>query len=480
MRCVIFLGPSLPVAEARAILDAIYLPPAAQADFVSAVTAHRPDVIGLIDGMFLQHLSVWHKEILYALERGVRVYGASSIGALRAAETAAFGMVGVGEVYRMYATRELVDDDEVALAHGHAADGYRKLSEPMVNLRATFRAAHVAGLLDEAQLGTLVGLVKAIYFPERTFPLIFRKAVAAGLPVAVIAALETFVRTSYVDVKRADAIRLLEKIRDQPRDEPAPRPAFSFAVTRLYEALHERDRTVPHDGAAVPLLSVAHYAALHLEGWDEMNFHALNRALVGSLAEMIGFEPSREAVESECQRFRTSRQLESEAALDEWLAEHHLHREEWLTLMRELATCRALQRSLLVGHTIKGSARMVLDELRLRGDYRQVLAQAATQRRIAEAHRLTGETGADAQMPLGQLLAEHLEETACRIDTDPAIWCEEAGFERPEELRQELLEARLVRGIIRRLTERLAVLTSESAESGGTSSEPGPKKGERD
>lgn len=483
-KIVVFLGPSLPVAEARAVLDATYLPPAAQADFISAVTTYHPEVIGLIDGMFLQHLSVWHKEILYALERGIRVYGASSIGALRAAETAAFGMVGVGEVYRMYAGRELVDDDEVALAHGHAADGFRKLSEPMVNIRATFRAAQAAGLLDEAQLGTLLGLAKAIYFPERTFPLIFREAAAAGVPAAVIGAMEAFVRTSYVDIKRADAIRLLETLRDLPRDEPASRPAFSFATTRLYEALHERDRTVLHDGMAVPLVSVAHYAALHLEDWDELNFHALNRALVGVLAEIIGFEPPLEAVESECRRFRRGRQLEDDAALGEWLAQHHLHREEWLALMREMATCRALQRSLLVGYTIKGSARLILDELRLRGDYPQLLAQAATQRRIAEAHRVAGEAGADAELPLGQLLAEHLQETACRIDVDPAVWCEEAGFERPEELRQELLEARLVRGIIQRITARLATLTGEGTETAAgeerAGSEPGPKQGQHD
>ena len=52
-KIVIFLGPSLPIAEAREILDAIYLPPAKQADLISAVTTYKPDAIGLIDGVFL-------------------------------------------------------------------------------------------------------------------------------------------------------------------------------------------------------------------------------------------------------------------------------------------------------------------------------------------------------------------------------------------------------------------------------------------
>ena len=85
MKSIIFLGPSLPVEEARQILDAIYLPPAGQTDMLTATVNCQPDVIGLIDGVFLQSLSVWHKEILYALDRGILVYGSSSMGAIRAA-----------------------------------------------------------------------------------------------------------------------------------------------------------------------------------------------------------------------------------------------------------------------------------------------------------------------------------------------------------------------------------------------------------
>ena len=56
--------------------------------------------IGLVDGYFGGAAAVWHKEILYALSLGVRVLGASSMGALRAAECAAYGMEPVGEIAR--------------------------------------------------------------------------------------------------------------------------------------------------------------------------------------------------------------------------------------------------------------------------------------------------------------------------------------------------------------------------------------------
>jgi hypothetical protein len=85
---IVFLGPSLPRAEAERILPAEYLPPAAMGDIYRAVSRparQRPRRIALIDGYFERMAAPWHKEILWALERGAQVYGASSMGALRAA-----------------------------------------------------------------------------------------------------------------------------------------------------------------------------------------------------------------------------------------------------------------------------------------------------------------------------------------------------------------------------------------------------------
>ena len=81
--------------------------------------------IAIIDGYFERMAAVWHKEILLALERGIAVWGAASMGALRAAELAPFGMIGVGAIYRAFARGALDADDEVAVAHLPAEHGYR-------------------------------------------------------------------------------------------------------------------------------------------------------------------------------------------------------------------------------------------------------------------------------------------------------------------------------------------------------------------
>ena len=128
------------------MLDADYLPPAGRGDVLRAAL-RRPRVIAVVDGVFDRAPAVWHKEILFALSEGIHVYGAASMGALRAAELDRFGMRGIGEVYRAYADGSLEDDDEVAVAHGDARDGFRPVSDAMVDVRATLEAAVAEGIV---------------------------------------------------------------------------------------------------------------------------------------------------------------------------------------------------------------------------------------------------------------------------------------------------------------------------------------------
>src|SRR5262245_34509783 len=124
-RAVVFLGPTLGADAARSILDAEYRPPAAHGDVYRLLgQAEPPRAIGLVDGYFQAVPAVRHKEILYALSRGVHVFGAASMGALRAVELADFGMVGVGEIFAAYRDRLLEDDDEVAVEHAPASAGF--------------------------------------------------------------------------------------------------------------------------------------------------------------------------------------------------------------------------------------------------------------------------------------------------------------------------------------------------------------------
>ena len=136
MTVVLFTGPTLSPREACQSVDAVCLPPASQGDVYRAALL-RPFAIGIIDGYFERVPAVWHKEILWAMSEGIHVFGSASMGALRAAELAPFGMIGVGAVFEAYRDGALEDDDEVAVAHAAAEHDYRAGSEAMVNIRAT-------------------------------------------------------------------------------------------------------------------------------------------------------------------------------------------------------------------------------------------------------------------------------------------------------------------------------------------------------
>ena len=110
----IFSGPSLYGKELPPLPGELWLPPVRCGDVVAVVAQHAPKKILIIDGFFHQVLSVWHKEIIYALLKGIVVIGASSMGALRAAEMHRYGMIGIGKIFEMFRDGE-EDDSLVAL-----------------------------------------------------------------------------------------------------------------------------------------------------------------------------------------------------------------------------------------------------------------------------------------------------------------------------------------------------------------------------
>ena len=138
VRLAIFSGPSLWGQATEKLPGEIWLPPVRCGDVVAVVAQHAPKKILIIDGFFHQVLSVWHKEIVYALLKGVVVIGASSMGALRAAEMHRYGMIGVGKIFEMFRDGE-EDDSLVALTCDPTT--FRPLTEaPVGNRQKTLDA----------------------------------------------------------------------------------------------------------------------------------------------------------------------------------------------------------------------------------------------------------------------------------------------------------------------------------------------------
>jgi hypothetical protein len=208
-RIIVFLGPSLERAEAQKILPADYRPPACRGDIARAVD-DGATIIGLIDGVFHQQSAVAHREILHAVKKGITVVGASSMGALRAAEMDTLGMVGIGEIYWMYRSGELTSDDEVALVFD--PESGTALSEPLINIRCSLKRAEEEGIISPSDHDTLLAAARSVFYPQRTY----RTIVSAAGDAVDGTTKERFiswVEKNGCDRKRDVAVAALEYIR---------------------------------------------------------------------------------------------------------------------------------------------------------------------------------------------------------------------------------------------------------------------------
>jgi hypothetical protein len=252
MTAIIFAGPSLPPRSRPAGEPLIeWRPPTRQGDVYRAALA-GPAVIGVIDGYFEVVPTVWHKEILWAMAQGIHVFGAASIGALRAAELDTFGMRGIGKVYEAFRDGVLEDDDEVAVLHGPEELGYPPLTEAMVNIRATFAEAVRHGILTRQMEASLTEIAKALFYKKRTYEAVIEAAAASGFPAAVAAKfpapwskppplsalrdLTAWLPSSRIDQKRRDAEAMLDAVRAHLAAAPSPlRVSYELARTVAWE-----------------------------------------------------------------------------------------------------------------------------------------------------------------------------------------------------------------------------------------------------
>ena len=230
---VIFRGPSISIKEAKNYLsNAIYLPPAMQGDMYKAYKKYNPKIIGLIDGNFERIPSPWHKEILYLLSQNIKIFGAASMGALRAAELDSFGMIGVGDIYNDYTNNLIEDDDEVAILHSPQELDYRPLSDAMVDIRRTLEKAKNDNIISEKLKIELILFYKNCFYKERFY--------GTGIHHFEndyrdeITALKKWLSFNKIEQKKEDAISLLKAIK---RNQHNKKNKFKFENTIYWHNL---------------------------------------------------------------------------------------------------------------------------------------------------------------------------------------------------------------------------------------------------
>ncbi|MEM6487348.1 MAG: TfuA-like protein [Pseudomonadota bacterium] len=244
MRAVLFIGPSTP-AEAELPPGLELRPPAITGDLYAACEDGF-DLIALVDGRFGDCRSVLHDEILHALAQGVPVWGAASLGALRAVECLPFGMRGIGRIFDLYRDGAIEDDHEVALVHGPPELGARPLSEPLINVRLTLQDRVAAGLLRAEDAASILAVASDLYYPALSWARL-REELGGRLAETVADIIAAGPR----DYKREDAARLLAELGQAMSAGVPPVPAFEFHETTFWA---ENRRTLCHAGSRLSAL----------------------------------------------------------------------------------------------------------------------------------------------------------------------------------------------------------------------------------
>ena len=199
---VVYSGPSISPDEVRAILpDAVVMPAIKRGDL------YRDRMLGfsfflILDGVFFHELAIPPRELLDVLADGAVLVGATSMGAIRAAECWPAGMLGVGAIYRLFKRGSLRSDDEVAVAFG-PVNPHLMSTVPLVNVRYAVSRAMRAGEIGQNLARNIVRSAETTFYPERNWRTIL---LAAGQPDADGQLKKCL---SKYDLKRLDAVRAL-------------------------------------------------------------------------------------------------------------------------------------------------------------------------------------------------------------------------------------------------------------------------------
>lgn len=184
---IVFGGASLAGigADLRARIDC--RPPVSDGDLVRIAAANSRRPILILDGLFSDSRALTPTECRDMLRNGWTVLGASSMGALRAADLWPEGMIGVGDVYLGLRTGLLRGDGEVAVALNPFT--FEEMTVTTVFLRAAAGGLLAAELATATDARRIVHAAASVHFFDRTPEACNESWIAAGVdePIRVAA-----------------------------------------------------------------------------------------------------------------------------------------------------------------------------------------------------------------------------------------------------------------------------------------------------
>jgi hypothetical protein len=415
-KVLVYLGPSLPLARAREILpEAIYHPPARQGDIVTDVVNLNPTHILLVDGSFRENLSPWHKELVYALQCVKAIYGAASMGALRASELDWLGMIGVGQIYNWYRDGVTEDDAEVAVSYAELPSGdYKCLTVPLVDIRAGVNA------VKDNKAEAFFAAAQKVNYMDRTKQVCEQLWGGPDFPM--------------IPQKAIDTIALLESFRElKPESEPKLKPTPDH-LSRFFQALYERDRRIEVSGESIPQQHIDAYVLLHHPEYERICWDSSNHELALMLCDLLLVTVSIEEVERENIRFQQRSGIETPAEFSSYLSANGWSQSEYNRLIIQNARIRKLQHSNTVAKMYRRNSQQIIDYLRTHQAFDYWAAQAVTAEKKIKESGIDDWLSVNLEQGAFEILTEHFEREGLELHCNPEEYLLDTGFSNSIEL----------------------------------------------
>lgn len=212
-RIKIYSGITLDESSVKRILpQAFFSRPISRGDLLGDIR-ERYHVICIIDGTFHHFPAVNCGEIMDAMRSGLRVYGTSSMGALRASELDVHGMIGHGAIYEHIKQSPFFRDDYLGQTFEEEAGATRRASVPYIDLFFSMKKLMEIKRITKKQFEHICQFYRNLHYTDRNLPMLFqmidrhfsRKRELIRTLKASLARNES--------QKRKDAIELLQRVK---------------------------------------------------------------------------------------------------------------------------------------------------------------------------------------------------------------------------------------------------------------------------
>jgi hypothetical protein len=189
--------------------DAEVCGPIKRSDLLADI-AERVNIVGIIDGEFQQSFAVSPTNIRDALRHGLKIYGSSSMGAMRAAELDCCGMIGCGKIYETIKATPYFKDDHLGQVFN---PGTYASHVAFVDLALGLEQLYRDGSVTSKDMRTLRRHYEALHFSERSMAELKARLRKPGPQQARLLRVLDTVSRRIRSTKTLDGITLLKRIK---------------------------------------------------------------------------------------------------------------------------------------------------------------------------------------------------------------------------------------------------------------------------